>query len=142
MKKILSAIAFAICILSVNFCSAATLFQIYDNDPNYTLGAAYANARTYIEWRTITVVQYNPPHYQISARAVDVVYDYEANRTVAKKFFLEKRFNLDTKETFTRTDYGNWEKDEVVGDYTPSRQNRKIADILFRAAYRMDFFGY
>lgn len=125
--------------------SAANLFQIYDSydrDSNYILGASYANGRTYIEWRTITVVQYNPPHYQISARAVNVVYDMRSEEIDAKNFLLEKRFNWDTKETFTRTDYGNWEKDEVVGNHTPCRQNRRIADILFRAAYGMNFYGY
>lgn len=137
MKKILSALMFVICILSVNFCSARAN-DPYENNPNYLVAASYPNGKSYINLQSVQVAEYNPPHYQIFANAVFFSYMDGA----IEHYVMEKRYNWNTKETFSRDDYGNWKKENIKGSDGASRRMRHEADALFRAAYGMDFYGY
>ena len=111
MKKILSALVFAICILSVNFCSA----DPYENNPNYLYIGAGNGGMWYFK---------KSSHYSQSA--------------VSK--YIVKRYNWYTKETFHLKN-GYWEKDEVNGNYMMPIQTRHFANILFYAAYGMNFYN-
>ena len=140
MKKILSALMFAICILSVNFCYAG-IHDYYENHPDYRLFYSHQGYYSYLYVPSIDVQEYNPPHYQIGYKLIDIT---EILGTNEKKWrYDSKRYNWYTKETFSLKN-GYWVKDEVQDnlDSQPVRTNRKFADALFRAAYGMDFYGY
>ena len=134
MKKIL--LVFAICILSVNFCSA----DPYKNNPNYYFVTAGQMGNYYLYLPSVDVQEYNPPHYQIAGHFIH--YGGMDGETLTN-IYTTLRYNWYTKETFSLKN-GYWVKDEVRDnlDSQPVRQNRKFADALFRAAYGMDFYGY
>ena len=136
MKKILSALVFAICILSVNFCSA----DPYSNNPNYVFVTAGQMGYYYLYRPSVDVQEYNPPHYQIAGHFIH--YGGMDGRTLTN-IYKTLRYNWYTKETF-HLENGYWVKDIVRDnlDSQPVRQNRQFADALFRAAYGMNFYGY
>ena len=129
MKKILSALVFAICILSVNFCSA----DPYENNPNYLYIGAGNGGMWYFKKSSLDVQEYNPPHYQIAGTFI-----HYSQSAVSK--YIVKRYNWYTKETFHLKN-GYWEKDEVNGNYMMPIQTRHFANILFYAAYGMNFYN-
>ena len=134
MKKILSAFVFAICILSVNFCSA----YYYDDDSNYIFIGVWGSGGYFSYWYlpSIEVQEYNPPHYQISATEVVIGGKKIISETREK---ISIRYNWYTKKTFHLED-GYWSRDDMeglTGDYY-----KKRANALFRAAYKMKFYGY
>ena len=134
MKKFFAPLIFAVCILSVNFCSA----MYYDDDPNYVFIDVQGSGcyHSYYYLPSLEVQIYNPPYYQIAITEV----------TIGGKGIIpeEHRFkeiiwyNWDKKETFRTDFYGNWSKDDIVNDY--HEYCKKSADILFRAAYGMSFY--
>ena len=130
MKKFLSALVFAICILSVNFCSA----DPYENNPNYLYIGAGNGGMWYFKKSSLDVQEYNPPHYQIAGTFI-----HYSQSAVSR--YIVKRYNWYTKESFS-LENGYWEKDEVNGNYMAAKQTRHFANILFRAAYGMNFYGY
>ena len=132
MKKFLSALMIALIVtFSANICAA----NRYDDDPDYVYVMAHGQGIVYLYIRSIDVQEYNPPHYQIAGTFVHVSGMYH-NLGKTTTYYVTKRYNWYTKETFRRNDYGNWEKDYNV-------YHAKVeADALFRAAYGMDFYGY
>ena len=125
MKKILSVLAFAVCILSVNFCSAYD----YDSDRNYKFIAKISGHKYYLYLPSVEVQEYNPPHYQIAGHFFS---DWDFGKVI--------RYNWYTKETFTRDAYGNWEKDDLNVDGRYRIEMITFANALFRVAYGMDFY--
>ena len=144
MKKFLSVLVFAICILSMNFCSAYYPHEYYDGDPYYYdtnyryvwCGNDYTNF--YISLKSIDVQEYNPPHYQIAGTFVSYSGYYHK---VGRSTYSVKRYNWYTKESFSLKN-GYWEKDRTGGTDNISISSRRFADALFRAAYRISFYGY
>lgn len=137
MKKFLLSVTVAVVVaLSANVCAAATR---YDDDPYYVYIGTYGSGgySTYLYLPSVDVQIYNPPHYQIAGNFVTIG---------GKKIISESRevvavrFNLNAKETYTKNDYGHWEKENISDGY--GSFYRKRADALFRAAYGMDFYGY
>ena len=135
MQKILSAIAFAICISSVNFCSA----DYYDDSPDYVYVGWAPSIKTYLNLRSVDVQEYNPPHYQIGYKLINIT---EIPGTNEKKWrYNSKRYNWYTKETF-HLENGYWVKDDVTSQTGMAERARYAADVVFRAAYGMNFYGY
>ena len=134
MKKFLLALVFAICILSVNFCSA----DPYENDPNYVFVAAGQMGYYYFYLPSVNVQEYNPPHYQITGHFIH--YGGFDGKTTTHLYPIIK-YNWYTKKTFHLED-GYWRKSTVDNESMAARHNRAFADALFRAAYGMDFYGY
>lgn len=133
MKKILAIIVFLMIIItSSNLCSAYERNE-YDNSPHYIF-VTTSQGHIYLDLRTVNVHDYNPPHYQIAGEFIWVNGDRE------RRFEVVIRYNFDTKETYGRRD-GYWTKSDVNGDSNIQKNNRKIADALFSAAYGMDFYG-
>ena len=130
MKKICAALVFVICAGIFNFCSA----NYYDDSPNYEFIGAGNGGMWYFQKSSLEVQEYNPPHYQISG--IFIYYSQSANER-----YIVKRYNWYTKESFSLQN-GYWEKDNVNGNYMAAKQTRHFANILFRAAYGMDFYGY
>lgn len=137
MKKILSAVLFAICILSVNFCFA----NPYDDNPNYIRVRYALNSFAYINLNSVKVQEYNPPHYQISAHYV-VVVEGRGGENNIQEYDITKRYNWDTKETFHLNEAGNWQKDDIKGNLASNARSRAFCDAIFRAAYNINFYGY
>ena len=137
MKKILSALVFAICFLSVNFCSAG-LKDYYDNNSNYKILGGRQGYYSYIYLPSVHVQEYNPPHYQIGFNEL-----YIDENAGTKKWIYNgaKRYNWYTKESF-HLENGYWVKDNVTSPPGPAQRARYAADALFRVAYGMDFYGY
>ena len=134
MKKFLSLIVFwTMMITSANLCSAYESNE-YDNSPYYVF-VTTSQGQIYLDLRTVNVHDYNPPHYQIAGDFIWVRGDNE------RRFEVVIRYNWDKKETYGRKD-GYLTKDRIEYEDTNSRNNRKMADALFRAAYGMDFYGY
>ena len=133
MKKFLSALVFAVCILS-GFCSA----DPYKNNPNYYFVTAGQMGNYYLYLPSVDVQEYNPPHYQIAGHFIH--YGGMDGKTL-RNIYTTLRYNWYTKESFS-LENGYWEKDEVNGNYMAAKQTRHFANILFRAAYGMDFYGY
>lgn len=133
MKNFLAIIVFLMMIIiSSNLCSAYERNE-YDNSPHYIF-VTTSQGRIYLDLRTVNVHDYNPPHYQIAGEFIWVNGDKE------NRFEVVIRYNFDTKETYGRRD-GYWTKSDVNGDSNIQKNNRKIADALFSAAYGMDFYG-
>jgi len=146
MKKILSALAFVIFAGIFNFCSA-DLLEYYQNHPDYEVYGGHQGYYAAVYLPSIHVEKYNPPHYQIGFNAISIVADVYKNGTKESTkwhYNQSKRYNWYTKETFSLQN-GYWEKDNVGGDdyyIRMKEERRRLADILFRAAYGMDFYGY
>ena len=133
MKKICVVFAFAICILSVNFCSAT----YYDNDSNYIFFGAWGSGGYWHYWYrpSIEIQEYNPPHYQIAATEVVIGGKKIISETREK---ISIRYNWYTKETF-HLENGYWLKDNIEdleGEYYKNRANA-----LFSVAYGMNFYN-
>ena len=138
MKKIIFMAALTIAAaLTFNICSANT----YDDDPNYIYVVTANGGTHYLNLRTIDVIKYRPPQYQIAGNFVHVSPQADGTEQTGSRYVM-LLFDWDTKEIFHKDTYGNWEKSNVEGDTTNATVNRKFADALFRAAFKMDFFGY
>ena len=137
MKKFLSVLAFALCILSVNFCFA----NPYDDNPNYIRVRHAPNSFAYINKNSVDVQEYNPPHYQIAVHYV-VVVEGRGGENTTQEYDIAKRYNWDTKETFHLNEKGVWQKDDIKGNLARDARSRAFCDAIFRAAYGMDFYGY
>ena len=136
MRKILFMAVFAIVAITFNICSA----NAYDDNPDYAYVITANQGTWYLNLKTIDVVRYRPPQYQIAGSFIHVSPQADGIEKVSNRYVL-LMFDWDTKETFHKDTYGNWEKSNVEGDTTNARVNRKFADALFRAAYNMDFYG-
>ena len=135
MKKFLSAVVFAICILSVSFCSADT----YKNNPNYVYVTMNHGENYYLYLPSLNVQEYNPPHYKIKVKFVCVGDEYR--NYSAREVYVVRRYNWYTKESFWLTKEGNWQKDDVHSEASNSYYAKKIANAIFRAAYGMNFYN-
>ena len=124
----------AVMILPANFCSA----NYYDDSPDYVYVNWEPSVKTYLDLRSVDVQEYNPPHYQISGVFVDV----QTRPDSVKEFVFTVRYNWYTKETYIRNEFGNWEKENIKGQGHSNEYCRSMDDALFRAAYKMDFYGY
>jgi len=134
MKKILSALAFVIFAGIFNFCSA----NRYDNDPDYICMFSHQGYYNYLYLPSIDVQEYNPPHYQIGYKVVE--FNDSSRKSVWR--YDAKRYNWYTKESF-HLENGYWVKDDVYNWAPgPARRARYAADVVFRAAYGMNFYGY
>ena len=93
----------------------------------------------YLNLKSIDVQEYNPPHYQIAGQIVTVCnMDDSIQRDI-----VTLRYNYYTKETFFRNEYGNWiiYVKRESNNYTPVYYYKlRIANALFKAAYRMNFY--
>ena len=137
MKNFFSAtMVVLVIILSANFCAAYD----YNYDPDYVYVTTAHQGSYYFYLPSVNVQEYNPPHYQIAGTFVHV-YNI-GNGWKERRFAVIKRYNLYTKETFSRDKNGYWRKTEIEPDCTATKVNRSFADALFRAAYGMDFYGY
>ena len=134
MKKILSVLVLAICILSVNFCLA----DPYENNPKYIFVTAGQMGYYYLYLPSVDVQEYNPPHYQIAGHFIH--YGGMDGKTLTN-IYTTLRYNWYTKETFY-LDNGYWRKSYTEGSSLAAERERKFADALFRAAYGMNFYGY
>lgn len=136
MKKI---IFFAMFIfgLCLNVCSANS----YDENPDYVYVVTENGGTHYLNLKTIDVIQYRPPQYQIAGYFVHVSPKADGTEKISSRYVC-LLFEWDTKEIFHKDNYGNWEKSYTEGDTTNALVNRKFADALFHAAYNMNFFGY
>ena len=137
MKKIIFMTLLTIAALTFNICSATS----YDDDPNYMYVVTANGGTHYLNLRTIDVIQYRPPQYQIAGNFIHISTQADGTEKVSSRY-VQLLFDWDTKETFHKDVYGNWEKSNVEGDTTNATVNRKFADALFRAAFKMDFYGY
>ena len=138
MKNFLSALVFGICFLSVNFCSAG-IHDYYENHPDYRLFYSHQGYYSYLYVPSIDVQEYNPPHYQIGYKLINIT---EIPGTNEKKWrYDSKRYNWYTKETF-HLENGYWVKDDVTSQTGMAERARYAADVVFRAAYGMNFYGY
>lgn len=137
MRKIIFMAVTFIFALSLNICSA----NIYDDNPNYMYVTTSHGGTHYLNLKTIDVIKYQPPQYQIAGSFVHVTTQDDGTEKVTNRYVL-LLFDWDAKETFHKDKYGNWEKSSTDGDSTAATVNRKFADALFRAAYNMDFYGY
>ena len=143
MKKIFSALVFVICAGILNFCSA-DLKDYYDNDSNYKCVGGRMGYYIYVYLPSVHVQEYNPPHYQIGFNMISIVADvYKNGTTESTKWHYNevKRYNWYTKESF-HLENGYWQKDDTAGNITRNYEARYFADVVFRAAYGMDFYGY
>ena len=140
MKKILSALVFAICLSVFDFCSA---YDPYRYNPDYmylsTFGIDQHSWYLYIP--SVDVQEYNPPHYQIAGRFVTYVDGINGKYQSESWRILVHRYNWYTKESFSLDDNGNWKKDPD-GNSNAERSYRISADALFKVAYGMYFYGY
>ena len=137
MKKIIFMASLIIAALAFNICFANS----YDDDPNFDYVVTANGGTHYLNLRTIDIVQYSPPQYQIAGTFIHVSPQADGKEQVSSRY-VQILFDWDTKETFHKDTYGNWEKSNVEGDTTNATVNRKFADALFRAAFKMDFYGY
>ena len=136
MKNFLFAVIIALVVaLSAN-CSAYD----YDHDPNYVFIVSGDVAFTYFYTPSVEVQEYNPPHYQIAGQFVRVGLLDER----VEHFKVTMRYNWHTKEVFTRTIEGRWEKAHVSdeADSVLARGNARTANAMFKAAYGINFYGY
>ena len=126
---------------SVSICLASVedVMNYYNNDPDYIYITTHQGT-FYLYRPSIDVQEYNPPHYQIAGHVIHV----NGFNGGISHWYPVIRYNWYTKETFHRNEYGNWEKDFIKGTYGlgAGGRNRKFADVFFRAAYNMDFYGY
>ena len=134
MKKFLSA---AMVVLVVAFTANICAANSYDRDPNYKQIYSHQDSQEYLYLPSIRVQEYNPPHYQITFNSVSV----NSNTQRESWSYNRVKFNWDTKEVFVYNN-GSWIKLGVDGNYGTATRNRFFADVLFRAAYGMDFYGY
>ena len=137
MKNFIFMAVLTIAALTFNICSANS----YDDNPDYMYVTTAHGGTHYLNLKTIDVIQYKPPQYQIAGSFVYVSPQADGTEKVSGRYGL-LLFDWDTKEIFHKDTYGNWEKSNVEGDTTNAIVNRKFADALFRAAFKMDFFGY
>ncbi|MBR5913396.1 MAG: hypothetical protein IKZ58_03395 [Selenomonadaceae bacterium] len=137
MRKIIFMAVLAIAAMTFNICSA----NDYDNNPDYTYVITANQGTYYLNIKTLDVVKYRPPQYQIAGSFIHVSPQSDGTEKVTSRYVL-LMFDFDSKEVFNKDTYGNWEKSNTEGETTNAKVNRKFADALFRAAYGQDFFGY
>ena len=143
MKKICAALAFAIFTGIFNFCSA-DLLEHYQNHPDYKVYGGRQGSYVAVYLPSIHVEEYNPPHYQIGFNGIYITSGVVGVKDKVEWFYNDaRRFNWYTKEFFYRDqNSGYWQKAETRNDVMFGKDNRRFADILFRAAYGMNFYGY
>ena len=134
MKKFLSVLVFAIFILSMNFCSA----NYYDDSPDYVYITTGQQGDYYFYLPSLSVQEYNPPHYQIAGHFIH--YGGYDGKTLTN-IYITVRYNWHTKETF-RLNNGYWKKSHTKSSDNAAHRERKFEDVLFSAAYGMNFYGY
>jgi len=143
MKKILSALAFAICILSVNFGSAnyfEDLVETYENNPDYYFVCNVQHSKIYLKLKSVEVQEYNPPHYQISGKFVDIGINFSTDKVEENFYSKTIKYNWYTKDAFEFSN-GKWRKmSQGPQSSTPVAFDKKIANSLFIAAYGMKFY--
>ena len=135
MKKIIF-MALAIVTLMFNLCAANS----YDDNKNYAYVITANQGDYYLNLKTIDVVKYKPPQYQIAASFIHVTIDAEGKEKVSNRYVL-LMYDWDTKEIFSKDVYGNWEITNTDESSMNGKVNRKFAEVLFRAAYNVDFFN-
>ena len=135
MKKFLFA---AVLILSVvaQVSSVQAIYDPYENDANFAYVYSGHGGTMYLDLNSVNVQAYDPPYYQIAGT---FVFQPGSNASV-REFYVEMRFNYSTKETFER-DGGQWRLKDARGESQISSRNRAMANALFRAAYRMNFYN-
>lgn len=137
MKKFIFMTVLAVAAMIFNICSA----NDYDNNPDYKYVITVNQGTYYLNLKTLDVVKYRPPQYQIAGSFIHVLPQADGTEKVSNRYVL-LMFDFDTKEIFNKDTYGNWEKSNTEGNSNSAIVNRKFADALFRAAYGQDFFGY
>ena len=135
MKKIIFTLCLGI-MLIFNICEANS----YEGNENY-VEVTNANQGTYyLNLKTINVIKYKPPQYQIAGSFVHVTLDSEGQEKV-RNIYVNLLYDWETKEIFRKDTYGNWEISDTDESSVKGKVNRKIAEALFRAAYKMEFYG-
>ena len=132
MKKFFVALTVLLVLFSANICAA----YVYDDDSDYVYLGTYGSGgySTYLYLPSVDVQEYNPPHYQIAGNFVTIGGRYE----ISESWLIQVvRFNWYTKETFNQNSDKRWQKENIGDIYF-----RKRADLLFNAAYGIDFYGY
>ena len=134
MKKFLSLMVVMFVVTFAANVNAGRLYDYYNNHPDYA-GFGRMGFYTFVYLPSIHVQEHNPPHYQIGYNCVNVNDD---SGTESWSYNNAKRYNWNTKESF-HLENGYWVKDEV-GDYGRGLRNKDFANVIFRAAYGMNFY--
>ena len=136
MKKFfLGTVIVLVVTFAANIC-AAGYFDYYNNHPDYA-GIGRMGAYTFVYLPSVHVQEHNPPYYQIGFDCVNVS-EGNGNSSERWSYNNAKRYNWNTKESF-HLENGYWVKDDV-GDYGRGVRNKDFANIIFRAAYGMNFY--
>ncbi|MBR1647323.1 MAG: hypothetical protein IJ685_11185 [Selenomonadaceae bacterium] len=119
--------------------SQAEAYDPYENDANFAYVYSGHGGTMYLDLNSVNVQAYDPPHYQIAGTFV--FQPATSNNASTNESYVEMRFNYSTKEHFERSNGGQWQSKDVRGDSAISSRNRAMANALFRAAYRMNFYN-
>ena len=134
MKKIIFTLILGIMMI-FNICEADS----YEGNENYVEVITAHQGTYYLNLKTINVIKYKPPQYQIAGSFIHVTLDSEGNEKV-RNIYVNLMYDWDTKEIFKKDTYGNWEISNVDESSMNGKVNRKFAEKLFFAAYNMNFF--
>ena len=143
MKKFLLAAVLIVGISVAQVSQTEAFYEPYENDANfaYVYTAGSGNARMYLDLNSVDVQEYDPPHYQIAGTFIL----QSGNSPHNEIRYTEMRFNYSTKEVSMRHEDGRWYRygSYVESDYSDliSYYVRTMANALFRAAYRMNFYN-
>ena len=129
MKMFLS--VFVWVMLFVNVVSANS----YANDKNFV----YVYYNSYLDLRTVSVQRNSPPYFIVEGSFVHVdsksgVSSVPRNVTIKFDLLAHRTFHSNNKT-------GNWELSNTFGTSSAETSNRKIADVLFKAAFGREFYG-
>ena len=128
MGKIFLSVLFSVMIL---FETAGA--NPYENDQNYV----YVWRYNYLDLRTVTVQENSPPYYIIKG---DFIYFDTKNSTSTAPRTVTIKFDELAQLTFLNKD-GVWKSINVFGTDSSATSNRKVADVLFKAAFGREFYG-
>lgn len=134
MKKIIFTLFLSIMMI-FNICEADS----YEGNENYVEVITANQGTYYLNLKTINVIKYKPPQYQIAGSFIHVTFDSEGNEKV-RNIYVNLMYDWETKEIFKKDTYGNWEISDIDESSMSGKVNRKFAEKLFFAAYNMNFF--
>ncbi|MBR2518888.1 MAG: hypothetical protein IKE46_03765 [Selenomonadaceae bacterium] len=135
MKKFFAVAALILGIFVAQISQTEAFYDPYENDANFACAFTGHGGSMYLDLNSVDVQEYDPPHYQIAGR---FVFQPSNNASVIESY-IEMHFNYRTKESSMRTNGGQW---EYLGRVSPDGTfARGVANALFRAAYRMNFYN-
>lgn len=144
MKKFLSVLVFALCILSIDFCVANAYYDTLENG-NLVLVDGHHGVGRYAVRSSVQVGRYNPPYYQISIEVLDVPFSADMKNYSygdRKRYYF--RYNWNTKNISYLSSNNNWIDWSLNRDYTHGEGDPFVpntAEVAFVSAYNMRFFN-